>query len=50
MATLLSIPAIGYAASRMHKGTLTLPTKQDLLDSWTQFKDGFQSRLGSVKA
>jgi len=51
---LMSVVALGFFAHKVHKGGIklpsNLPSKQDLLDSWTQFKDGFQSRLGSVKA
>jgi hypothetical protein len=50
----MSVVALGFFAHKVHRGGIklpsNLPSKQDILDSWAQFKEGFQSRLGSVKA
>ena len=49
---LMSVGALGFFAHKVHKGDIklpsNLPSKQDLLDSWTQFKEGFNTRLANV--
>ncbi|NRA90778.1 MAG: hypothetical protein HRU43_06600 [Simkaniaceae bacterium] len=49
---LMTVVALGFFAHKVHKGDIklpsNLPSKQDLLDSWTQFKEGFNTRLANV--
>jgi len=49
---LMSVVALGFFAHKVHKGDIklpsNLPSKQDILDSWAQFKEGFNTRLRNV--